>query len=137
MAQNYFICNGERYYTGSIFIVNNMGQHAEASFVCYDENRKRYVYKIKDHTWHVDEKNFNNNFIRVTSKVDHHTTEPTVKTKRDTQIDGLILGWMWYIFLMATSVIFKDVILLWTLISVIFFSWRANKIKKEGTYIEW
>ena len=61
---------------------------------------------------------------------------PIIKTKKDFQIDGLFLGWMWYIFLMLISVIFNGAIGLWILISIVFFSWRAKKIKREGTYIE-
>lgn len=137
MMQNYFVVNGVKYYTGTVFIVNNMGQHTEASFVCYDQDRQRYVYKIKDHTWHADEKNFQNRFICVTDKVDNIITGPTVKTKSDIRIDGLFIGWMWYIFLMAISALFKDAIGLWFLISIVFFAWRSSKIKKEGTYIEW
>ena len=114
-----------------------MGQQTEATFVCYDKNRKRYVYKIKDYTCHVDDKRFQNNFIRVTDRADPGVVAPSIKTKSDMQIDGLFLGWMWYIFLMAISAIFNDAIALWILISVVFFNWRSNKIKKEGTYIEW
>lgn len=137
MAQNYFVANGKRYYTGTVFVVNNMGQRTDASFVCYDRDRKRYVYKIKDHTFHVDEKTFNNRFINVTNRANSTVVGPVVKTKSDMQVNGLFLGWMWYIFLMALSAIFKDAIGLWILISVVFFNWRSEKIKKEGTYVEW
>lgn len=137
MIQNYFVINGEKYYTGTIFIVKEMEQQVEAAFVCYDQGRKKYVYKIKDHTWHVDEQTFRNRFVDLTNRVDQTTTEPTMKTKSDMRIGGLFFGWIWYIFLMAISAIFKDAIALWILISVVFFSWRTAKIKKEGTYIEW
>ena len=135
--QNYFTVNGEKYYTGTVFIVNNVGQQTEASFVCYSNEHKRYVYKTRDHTWFADEKTFYNRFVGLTVKVDNTITMPIVKTKSDMQIDGLFIGWTWYISLMVASAIFKDAIGLWVLISVIFFTWRSEKIKKEGTYIEW
>ena len=59
------------------------------------------------------------------------------KRRKDSQIDGLFLGWMWYIFLMLISIVFKEALGLWIFISIVFFKWRSDKIKKEGTYIEW
>lgn len=135
--RNYFEVNGKRYYTGTVFIVNNMGKHVEASFICYNDVQSIYVYQIKDCTWRVPEQAFWRNFISVTNMHNSNVHVPVIKTKKDLDIDGLFIGWVWYIFLMLISVIFKDVIGLWIIISVVFFSWRAEKIKKEGTYIEW
>ena len=137
MKQNYFIINGEKYYTGAVFLVHHNGKQVEASFVYYDTDYCKYVYKIKDCTWVVGEKDFKQRFVSIISKRDNTVSMPTQKKMKDFEIDGLFLGWMWYIFLMLISVIFKDAIGLWILISVIFFSWRSNKIKKEGMYNEW
>ncbi len=137
MRKNYFAVNGEKYYTGTIFIVNDMGKQSEATFICYDEDNSRYVYKINDCICRVDPKNFQRVFISVTDKKDCNVHMPVTKTKKDFEIDGLFLGWMWYIFLMLISSIFKGAIGFWALISAVFFSWRSRKIKEEGTYIEW
>lgn len=135
--RNYFDVNGKRYYTGTIFIVNNMGKHVEATFICYNDAQSTYVYKIEDCTWRASEKAFWTKFVSVTNKRNDKAHIPVVKAKKDLDIDGLFIGWMWYIFLMFVSVIFKDVIVLWILISIVFFNWRSKKIKEEGTYIEW
>ena len=137
MIQNYFVASGQKYYTGAVIVVKEVGRNVEAVFVCYDHERARYVYKIGDHTWHVDEKTFRNRLVTVTNRVDNTVTVPTTKIKSDVKIDGLFIGWIWYILLMSVSAIFKDAIGLWVLISVVFFKWRAGKIEKEGTYIEW
>lgn len=137
MFQNYFIANGQKYYTGTIFIVNNMGKQEEASFICYDTEHKRYAYKIKNCVWYADPENFNKMFVAPTDKKNVSTAIPETKTKKDSEIGGLFIGWVWYVFLMGISTIFKDAIGLWILISIIFFSWRSKKIKEEGTYIEW
>ena len=137
MKQNYFTIKGKKYYTGTIFIVNNMGQEAEASFICYDTECARYVYKIKDCICRVDPKNFQRIFISVTDKRDNKVHMPVKKTRKDTEIDGLFIGWLWYIFLMVISIIFKNAIGWWIFISVVFFNWRKKKIKEEGTYLEW
>jgi hypothetical protein len=62
---------------------------------------------------------------------------PTERKRKDCEIDGLFLGWVWYIFLMAIGTIFNGAIFIWLMISIVFFNWRAKKIKEEGTYIEW
>lgn len=135
--QNYFVWNGVKYYTGTVIVINDMGKPTEASFVCYDKTYSRYIYKIKECMHHVWPKQFEQSFIKVTDKVDKNVHIPVVKTLKDSQIDGLFLGWLWYIFLMVVATIFKGNIGFWILISYVFFSWRAKKIKEEGTYIEW
>lgn len=136
MLQNYFIANGGKYYTGTVIIVEHLGKQVEASFMYYDVDMNKYFYKIKNCTHAVPTEYFNRVFIGATDKTDPTVHLPVIKTKKDFQIDGLFLGWMWYIFLMLISVIFNGAIGLWILISIVFFSWRAKKIKKEGTYIE-
>lgn len=138
MKQNYFVVDGIKYYTGAIFITQDMvGKRVEASFVYYDTDKDRYVYKVKDCICDIDHNNFWRMFICMTDKVNKSVRMPTIKTKKDIEINGLFIGWVWYIFLMLISAIFKDAIGLWILISVIFFGWRAKKIKEEGLYIEW
>ena len=137
MKQNYFVIGSKKYYTGTVFIIKDVGKPTEASFICYDIERTRYVYKIKDCRHHVHPKTFYENFISVTDKFDDRVKMPVVKTMKDSEIDSLFIGWVWYIFLMAISTIFKGAIGLWCLISVVFFAWRKKKIKEEGTYIEW
>lgn len=137
MYRNYFEHNGRKYYTGTVFITKDMGKEVEAKFICYDVEHEKYVYKIKDCTWRSHEKWFREHFVAVTDKTSNTVHMPSTKTLKDTEIDGLFLGWIWYIFLMIVSFIFKDAIGLWIIISVVFFSWRSKKIKEEGTYIEW
>jgi hypothetical protein len=138
MRQNYFIVNGKKYYTGTVFIVKNYtGKQVEATFVCYDTDYSRYVYRTQDCMHRSDDKHFWNNFIAVINNANKEVNIPVAKTKKDLEISGLFIGWVWYIFLMLVSTIFKDAVGMWILISVVFFSWRSKKIKEEGTYIEW
>lgn len=137
MMRNYFEVNGEKYYTGTVFIVKNMGKQVEATFICYNTERSLYVYKIDRCRYYMHNDMFVHNFVCVTDKRNMDARMPVTKTRKDMDIDGLFIGWVWYIFLMALATIFKENIGLWILISVIFFSWRSEKIKKEGTYIEW
>ena len=137
MKQNYFVIDGKKYYTGTVFIVNDIDGPTEASFICYDTERSRYIYKLRDCRYYVDQKTFEHKFISVTDKFDHKINMPVTKIMKDSEIDTLFIGWIWYVFLMAISTIFKGAICLWLLISIVFFAWRKKKIKEEGTYIEW
>ena len=137
MLQNYFTVDGKRYYTGTVFTLNAWEGTTEASFICYNTENSRYYYQIKGKMWIVPASDFKKRFISVTEKMDPRVHMPIAKTMKDRDIDGLFIGWLWYVFLMGISVIFKDAIGLFILISVVFFSWRNKKIKKEGTYIEW
>lgn len=137
MKQNYFVIDGKKYYTGSVFITKDMGKCVEASFMYYDTDKKKYFYKIKDCIWKVDHDYFWRTFVSVTDKRNENVRMPVTKTKSDFEIPNLFIGWVWYIFLMLVSSLFNDAIGLWAFISVVFFNWRSKKIKEEGTYNEW
>lgn len=137
---NYFIVDGNKYYTGTVFKVKYMGKIVDAVFVCtYFASHVYIVYKIKDcgTQYNTPVDMFKDKFVCIAGVVDNETKVPQTKHKRDRDVDGLAIGWLWYVFLMAIATIFKENIGLWILISVVFFSWRNEKIKKEGTYIEW
>ena len=137
MKQNYFLVNGIKHYTGTVFIANQNGKQSNATFIFYDTEYRKFVYRIKDCNYVVGEDEFRKRFITITEKKDCTTTTPIQKQMKDFEIEGLFVGWMWYIFLMVISTILQDAIYFWILISIVFFSWRANKIKREGMYIEW
>lgn len=52
---------------------------------------------------------------------------------KDTEINGLFLGWIWYIFIIIVVSIFNGAIIGWIVVSFFFFKWR-KKIKEEKTY---
>lgn len=138
MKQNYFVVDGIKYYSGTVFVIeNNCRQNIEVTFIWYDTDYQRYLYKTKEHMCQSHYDDFWKRFVAVTDKRDESVRSPVVKRKKDLEINGLFLGWVWYIFLMAISIIFKGVIGFWLLFSIVFFNWRSKKIKKEGTYIEW
>ena len=137
MKQNYFIVDGKRYYTGTIFIAKYMGEEVGALFMYYDTEKERYYYRINECVYNVDYKKFQRTFVAITNEIDERARLPSTRRRKDFEINNLFIGWVWYIFLMLVSVIFKDVIRLWILISIVFFTWRSKKIKEEGTYVEW
>jgi hypothetical protein len=137
MYQNYFVVNDVKYYTGSVFIYNEGLKEEEMSFICYDTAKDIYIYKRKECICNTPSKLFWKQFVATTNKVNKNVHMPMEKVLKDRYIADLPLGWAWYIFLMMVATIFKGAIVLWILISYVFFNWRSKKIKKEGTYIEW
>jgi hypothetical protein len=137
MLQNYIFIEGKKYNSGSIFIVNCMGKESEAILIGYNRECESYFFKINNKTCRMKSGVFQKSFICATNRIDTHTRIPTEKKRKDGDIDGLFLGWVWYIFLMAISLVFKGTLALWITLSVLFFCWRAKKIKEDGTYIEW
>jgi hypothetical protein len=135
--ENYIIVNGAKYYTGTVFVINFNNKIQEAAFVCSVPKTNRILCKLADTRWWINTDDFRKRIIDITNKVDQSVHMPVTKTMKDSEIDGLFIGWLWYIFLMTISTLFYDRIGLWIFISVVFFNWRAKKIKEEGTYIEW
>lgn len=65
---------------------------------------------------------------------DQRTYNGMVKhVPKDTEINGLFLGWAWYIFIMLIVSIFKGAVIGWIVVSFFFFKWR-KKIKEEQTF---
>ena len=135
--QNFFVHNGQKHYTGTIFIVDNYGKHSEACFICYDTQYSKYIYKINGCTWRAHEDYFRRMFIELTGRIDPTAQLPQVKKRNDLDIGGMFEGWLIYIFLSIICFIAKGGFLYFIFVSIVFFVWRANKIKKEGTYIVW
>ena len=136
---NYLDVNGKRYYTGTVFMIDFHGKIQEAAFVCSMPELKKMRFKLLSDKkfWFISVDGFRNMIVEITDKVDPSVRMPVTKTMKDKDIDGLFIGWLWYIFLMVISSIFKDAIGLWIFISVVFFTWRKKKIQEEGTYTEW
>lgn len=138
---NYFVVNGKKYYTGTVFIIKEGNcKPVEAVFICYDTQYNKYVYKHQDNLYcrhRLDAKKFAQWFVRLTGSVNNKVRMPRLVCLKDSQINGLPLGWLWYIVLMLFGTIFVGRIIWWSAVSVIFFRWRQQKIEKEGQIYEW
>lgn len=152
---DYFDYNGIRYYTGSKFKCNNfLGTNVqlfpeiEVTFVKY--NKKSNICRVHSNVamceFEFQLEVFVSNIICVicpkTKEVTNNTNEKYKNDKNyyhwvedgedcyKTKPDGLVIGWMWYIFLMAIATIFYANIGLWALITAVFVKWRKKKIKE-------
>jgi hypothetical protein len=58
---------------------------------------------------------------------------PKQRTLKDElNIDGLLIAWIWYIFIMVIGTIFKGNIAIWIFTSIIFFNYRNKKLREAG-----
>lgn len=144
MRQGYFVYNGKRYESGTKFLFSGgdigtfLWRDDESGYISYIFTPKPNYYNMFPKPVNVmrKSKDFWSAFKGVTGEVDDTVKPPVLKQRPDSQIDGLLIGWLWYIVLMAVSTIFYDRIGLWALWTFLFFSWRHSKIEKEGKYYD-
>ncbi len=143
MKQNYFVYNGQQYNTGTIITIQFVDcmikkiYNTNAKFLYYDTEKKEYVVEIygKEHLYEETL------FYRCLRGIANYRAASIIETVTSSQkhtftdelnIDGLLIAWIWYVFIMAVGVIFYDRIGIWILASIIFFNYRNNKLKEAG-----
>lgn len=150
MRVHYLEYNGKRYEYGTIVKLKGANnKELEAVFFVCDPEKDYYMFAFKDDkckdgyyyyqytkeklkeklieiTDEIDEKYVKRNPIRMTRT----TNKPTFK--EELEIEGLFIAWVWYIFLIAITTIFKGQIFYWGVISFIFFDYREKKLRKAG-----
>jgi hypothetical protein len=139
MNKNYFHFNGNQYYTGTVVAIKeeakqHVGFCSMLKFVDYNiENDLCNFVSLYD-TWHsytlTDEQL--KLYIEYVAKAYVATTryEQTHKVEPK-YIDGIVSAWIWYILIMIFALFLKgieNVIGLWSLASIVFWSWRCNKM---------
>ena len=143
MKQNYFTYKGKKYNSGTIVVIkwcNNITytvSNTRATFIDYDTENEEYTVEIYGNKYSYAEDRF---FKVLCYVVDADVAinrdirrEPKSHTFTDElNIDGLLVAWLWYIFIMAVGVIFYDRIGIWILASVIFINYRKKKLKEAG-----
>ena len=151
----YFYYNGVKYPTGTEFLMNlepdaNGKVHQRVcTFLFYNKKYDVYVSEYipssnsiygtnqPQYICRLNREKFYANFAGVTGSTNSKYKPLETKQKSDSQIDGMVIGWMWYIAMMIVVTIFKQRVLGWIALTIIFFVWRHSKIKKEGYYYEW
>ena len=140
MQEGHFIYNNIKYPTGTVVEIKDFYNNKirTATFIYHDTNRDTYIFKYRDNCqqWIVSSKDFFNNLQSITDKFDTTAKIPQRKKIKDRYVDSLLIGWVWYIFLMIIFTLFNGRIFGWIGLSYCFFKWRKNKIKKEGYYVE-
>lgn len=140
MDEKWFAHNGKIYKEGTIIKIKHGDKIQEATFLWHDIERNNYIYQTFTnncyclHTKHKDV--FYANLIDVTCNIDSHYTAPDRRAKwtyrKELEINGMLLAWMWYVFIMFISVLFYDRIWIWIFTSIIFWNYRDKQLRKVG-----
>lgn len=142
MKQDYVIYKGKRYNSGDkIDILWYTHGYKNAHpyigiFLDCDEEKDEYRFIVDEMTYCFNKTCFYRTMYDK-SMYDNVKNMPNIKTKKLTlkdelNIDGLLVAWIWYIFIMAVGTIFKGNIVIWIVTSIIFFSYRNKKLENAG-----
>lgn len=145
MREKYFIYKGIKYQSGTILKIKPTSGKAnpfpkifeEATFMFYNTDAEKYCIQVGETIYVLSEKGFNDILINPTQKnnikyIEKVAEETRWTFGRELAIDGMLVAWIWYIFLMSISIILKGAIVYWFLISIIFFRYRDKKLREEG-----
>lgn len=143
MKRNYFVYNDKTYYSGTIVLIKKVDcagitRPTEATFMYYDTDKDRIVYQLGACTNIYPSKMFFDILIDVTEKKDEvmikraeQAVEAAMKPmtfKEEINVNGMLNAWIWYIVIMLVATIFNERIGLWALATIVFFSYRNNKL---------
>lgn len=147
MKQKYFIHNGKVYYSGTQIVVKMQDRisgkmtNINAIFEYFNTDKNLFAFTIHNCTYIYPEKMFYQVFVKIGDIVidccDNVNNNVMPNNQKHTfsqeiAIEGLLLAWMWYIFIMTIAFIFNGRIGIWILASVIFFDYRNKKLRKAG-----
>ena len=154
MKQGYFIYNGIQYNEGTRLIMTDRRSlnktNSLATFNGFDTDTGKYHISICCRDEELSQEEFDKLYqgvwdgcyglIKPTPEsIPKHklTIQQCPPQKKFTfqdelSIDGLLIAWIWYVFIMAVAVIFYDRIGIWILTSIVFFSYRNKKLKEAG-----
>lgn len=142
MVQEYFIHNGRKYNAGTVIVIQQFNIYScslcdtKAIFQYYDTDKNMYAFKIDNKTEFCSEQDFKKLFRGIYEEICNPKfccSQPKEWSfKRELEIEGVLLAWIWYVFIMAVALIFNDRIGIWILTSVVFFSYRNRKLKEAG-----
>ena len=144
MKVNYFEHEGKKYYAGTEFetLEGTPKLRRSAVFLWHDPDEDLYAYRVyftfnKSTVMISSGKLFFDNFCNVTKESDGSIGVPEYKRLKDSQIPKLVIGWVWYIVIMAFLLITTVRLAGWIIASIVFFKWREKVIKEEGYYYDW
>lgn len=143
MKQEYFIRNGVRYDKGTVVILLWFNPYArnvyneKSTFLYYDTDKNEYTFEIWGQKYTYPEEIFEHKFVEIYDPNKHKASKAQQHQKQHTfsnelSIDGLLIAWVWYVFIMVVGIIFNDRIGIWILTSIIFFNYRNKKLKEAG-----
>lgn len=147
--ERYFILDGKRCEYGEIVNIRLGDKIVPATFIAHVTDRHYYTFKIynkkyKDGHYYTSYniKDFKKALVGYTGEIDdiqlrampleHMIGKQNPTFKEELEIDGMLIAWVWYVFLIGITLFFNGQIFYWAVISFIFFDYRRKKLKEEG-----
>ena len=140
MKQNYVIYNGVKYNSGDtihiLWYTNGYrNKHNYTGvFIDCDEEKDEYRFTVDGQLYCFNKvcfwRTIRNTPIQETHFVKREARKATFK--EELNIDGLLIAWIWYVFIMGVAIIFNDRIGIWILASIVFFNYRNKKLREAG-----
>lgn len=134
MNQNYFMHNEQKYYIGTKIRIRPYGGNIQtATFIDYNPETDEYRFGINEEIHTHNSRWWKSYFIGIDgddSCVNNHAKEWSFN--RELNIYGMLNAWLWYVVLMVLSTFFKGNFVYWIIISVFFFTYRNEKLRKAG-----
>lgn len=144
MKKDYVVCKGKTFKSGDVMDIlwytngyYNKRKHTGIFLDC-DEEKDEYRFVVDGVTYCYNHFLFYRTVYNEaaqaqnTNNANHTTINKKLAFKDELNIDGLLLAWIWYVFIMVVAVIFVDRIGIWALASIIFFNYRNKKLKEAG-----
>ena len=142
MRRDYVVYKGKRYNSGDkIDILWHTHGYKNAhyytgTFLDCDEEKDEYRFIVDGMTYRFNRVCFYQTMCDnppPVNRTKHINNVPKKLTlAKELDIDGLLIAWMWYILIMAVSIIFKGNIMIWIVVSIIFFNYRNKKLREAG-----
>lgn len=142
MKQDFVVCKGKRYVSGDTMDIlwytsgYRNAHHRTGTFLDCDEDKDEYRFIVDGQTYCFNKVCFYQMVCdKPISKNGMYHTSNTPKQltlAKELNIDGLLIAWIWYIFIMAIGTIFKGNIVIWAWASYVFFNYRNKKLREAG-----
>ena len=138
---NYFEFKGKQYPVGAVVKITEKEMKSVGADYPYVTILNHYVNPNGTHSclisrsyndWGVikscEIETFFNNFEDVIEEVVLLPIAHTGNRYKDTEVDAMLYGWIYYILIMLVSVLFKGFIFIWIIASIVFWTWRKRKL---------
>lgn len=139
---NYFCFKNNKYGKGTVVQVREECKekfkfYSHLVFEEYDNKNKLYCFKSLYDKWDSFEipRSQIAEYIEQIAKPQYNIAQNDSPNKvNPNYIEGIVSAWIWYILIMIFGLFLKGPILtitVWTIASIMFFSWRHKKINGE------
>ena len=130
-----FNFNGNEYYIGSKVKLKSTSWRITTLEKHSVDDNGNHRYEFCDlgtnNRFGISTNNIDKQLLEVVEPIEHSSAHKAEEEYyKDTEVDAMLYGWVLYIVTMLLVSIFKGNFIGWIFISIYFFQWRKNKLRK-------